>query len=119
MIGSGVLHRERTEHEVLERVEAAEEGLAGARPEMAPQPDRLVEIGAANVEAVSGTEVGELGPVPADADAGADPAAAQRIERRELLGEDDRVALRTTMTLVASRTRVCREPTQASVRSAS
>ena len=39
-------------------------------------------------------QVGEFGLVPADPDAGDDPAAAQRIERRELLGEDDRVALR-------------------------
>ena len=46
------------------------------------------------MEAVGDGQVGELGLVPADPDAGDDPAAAQRVERRELLGEDDRVALR-------------------------
>ena len=39
-------------------------------------------------------QVRELGRVPADADPGRDPPAAQRVERGQLLGEEHRVALR-------------------------
>ena len=46
------------------------------------------------MEAVGDSQVRELALVPADADPGDDAAAAQRIERRELLGENHRVALR-------------------------
>ena len=89
-----VLDGSRPEREVLERVEPAMERLGRARPEVAPEPDRLVQVRPAHVETVAHRQVPELGRVPADADPGRDPAAAQRVERGQLLGEQDRVPLR-------------------------
>ena len=89
-----VLDGSRPEGEVLERVEPAMERLGRARPQVAPEPDRLVEVRAAHVETVGHRQVPELGRVPADADPGRDPAATQRVERGQLLGEQDRVPLR-------------------------
>ena len=48
------LDGQRPEHEVLDRVEAASERLGRTRPQVAPQPDRLVEVGATDMEAVGG-----------------------------------------------------------------
>ena len=69
------------------------ERLHGPAPEVPPEGDRLVKVRAADVEPVGRAQVGELGPVPADADAGDDPAAGQGVERRQLLGQDDGSAL--------------------------
>src|SRR5215210_3068354 len=61
---------------------------------MPPQADRLVEVRAANVEAIRGADIRELALVPPDADARDHPTAAQHIERRELLRQHDGVPLR-------------------------
>ncbi len=89
-----ILDRQGSEREVLDRVETAAERVRRAGPEVAPQPDRLVEIRPADMEPVGHREVLELGLVPADADARGHPPPAQRIERRELLGQEHGVALR-------------------------
>src|SRR5437667_3616151 len=88
------LRRERVEHEVIERVEAALERLGRARPEMPPELDRLVEIGAADVEPIGRAEVSELPQVPPDTDADDEPTARQRVERGQLFRQEDGVPLR-------------------------
>jgi hypothetical protein len=85
---------EGTEREVVEHVEAPVERLGRTRPEVAPQRDRLVEVRAAHVEPFVHAEVAVLVVVPAAADPRHDAPSTQRVERGELLGEDDRVALR-------------------------
>ena len=65
-----------------------------AGPQVPPQGDRLVEVHATDRHPIGHPEIGEFGAVPADADPGDDPAATQRVERGELLGQHDRVALR-------------------------
>jgi hypothetical protein len=93
-IGNGAWTGSGPEHEVVDRVEATLEWLGRPRPEVTPQADRLVEVCATDMEAVGDSQVRELALVPADADPGDHPTAAQGIERRELLGENHRVALR-------------------------
>ena len=88
------LRRQWPEHEVVDRMEPPDERLGRTRPEVSPERDRFVEIRATDVESIGLVEIREFPPVPADADPGDEPAAAQRIERRELLGEDDRIPLR-------------------------
>ena len=46
------LHRERPEREVVDGVEPAVERLGRARPQVTPQPDRLVEVRTPHVEPV-------------------------------------------------------------------
>ncbi len=87
------LRRQGIEYEVLERMEATGERFGRAGPEVPPELDCLVQIRPTLMESVGRAEVAELLLVPADADAGEDPAVGQRVERRELLGEDDRIPL--------------------------
>jgi hypothetical protein len=73
-------------------VEPPVERLVRAGPEVPEQADRLLEERAADVEPVEHPDVRELAafqPIPSPAH---DAAVAQRVERRELLGDDDRVA---------------------------
>jgi hypothetical protein len=60
---------------------------------MAPQADRLRQVGAADRESILRREVPELAGVPAHADAGDDTATGQGVERGELLRQDDRIPL--------------------------
>ena len=66
---------QRLEHVVLEVVEPPVEGCLAAGPEVAADRDRLVEIGAALVEALCRPNVAELLRVPADAESRDEPAA--------------------------------------------
>ena len=92
--GTARLCRRGLEDEVGQVMEAALERLARSRPQVAPQVDRLVEVGAADTEPIAHPEVLELDPVPTDADTGDQPALAQHVERGELLGDDDGRPLR-------------------------
>ena len=74
-------------------MEPAFEGLGRSRPEVAPQPDRLVDERAPDGEALGHREIGELALAPADADPRDRPPARQRVERRDLLGKDNGVPL--------------------------
>jgi hypothetical protein len=85
---------ERLEEEVLEAVEPAVERLAAAGPEVPAHIDRLLRVRAALVEALGDADVRELGSIPADAEAGDEATIGERIERGQLLREDDRVAHR-------------------------
>ena len=75
--------RQRPEGVIAQLVEATDERLLTARPEVAPQPDRLVEVGAAHVEPVGCAEIAELLLVPA----GPEPEVEAPSEDIELLQE--------------------------------
>src|SRR5436190_23626181 len=60
---------------------------------MAPEGDGLVEVGASDVELGARAQVPELLLVPANADTDDQPPARKRVERRQLLGQDDGVPL--------------------------
>ena len=84
---------ERLEDEVVDVVEAAVERARLSAPQVPPQEDRLLEVGAADREPVGHPEVGELDAIPADPDPGNDATPRQRVERRQLLGQHDGLAL--------------------------
>ena len=69
------------EDEVADLVESTDERLPRTRPQVTPEPDRLIEVGAAHVEPVAHAEIAELDLVPAQSDAGDHPTPGQRVDR--------------------------------------
>ena len=102
-----------------EVVERARERLRRTRPEVPPQPDRLVQIGTPPVEHLRRADVGELGLAPADAHARDQPTIAQGVERGQLLRQEHGVALRDDDHAGPELEVAMAAPTQASVATAS
>ena len=86
------LRRQRREAHLVPGMETAVERTRVAAPQLAPDGHGLGQIRAALAEAIAIAQVLELCLVPAHAHAHDQPAAGQRIDRRQLLGQLDRVA---------------------------
>src|SRR3954465_5047668 len=82
------LGRQRAEDVVIELMKSTVEGLGGPGPHVPKEEDRLLEVGATEMEPLGRADVRELRLVPAGTQARDEPPVRQLIERRELFGED-------------------------------
>jgi hypothetical protein len=79
------LVRERPEDEIVEAVEPALEWRGIPGPEMAAEVDRLLEVGAPDLEPLGRPRVRELVAIPAHAEPRDEPPAGERVDGCELL----------------------------------